>query len=349
MTQHRPLIRLAGKPGQIGWEHGRQIRDRIDEAWRFYSETLFGNRLSDLKEMGNLYLECIYGFSDPYGKEIEAIAAGSGHRSWEIAVLNARTEIFLKLLEENPPGECTAVYFPETRVLGQNWDWMKQLESLVVLMEITREDGHTLLQLAEPGIIGKIGCNSAGIGVCLNILTGKASPPAVPVHVLLRAVLDGHSISDTLALFKTLRHGTCSHILMADDTGACIGMEFQGEKMSVVPAGTPFFLHTNHYLSDLADNHDVKKDIVYPSSICRYQTGVKLLESMDEDAGVEQLKIILMDASGRPYPICAPYMNYFGFLNGTVSSIIMDLPNRIMHISIGNPLENPYHRVGFSR
>lgn len=345
MAKQPTLVKLTGKSEEIGWQHGRQIRDRIRETWTFYSQTLFGNRLSYLKDLGNQYLESIYSFSSSYGKEIEAIAAAAGHKPWEIAVLNARTEILLRLLEENPLGECTAAYFPKTRVLGQNWDWMKQLEPLVVLMEIEREDGHKILQLAEPGIIGKIGFNSSGIGVCLNILTGKASPPALPVHVLLRAVLDGDSILDTLTLFSKLRHGTCSNILMADDEGRFINMEFSGEKMNVVEHTETFFLHTNHYLSGLADNHDVEKDIIYPSSICRYKTGRDLLGRLDEDAGVTELKTVLMDLSGDPFPICAPYMNYFGFENGTVSSIIMDLSKRTMEISIGNPQQNAYTTV----
>jgi isopenicillin-N N-acyltransferase like protein len=342
MAKQLPLVKLTGKPGEIGWQHGRQIKDRVRETWKFYSQTLFGNRLSFLQDMGNRYLEGIYGFSGVYGKEIEAIAAASGHKPWEIAALNARTEIFLRLLEENPPGECTAAYFPKTRVLGQNWDWMKQLEPLVVLMEIKREDGHKILQLAEPGIIGKIGFNSAGIGVCLNILTGKKSPPAVPVHVLLRAVLDGSSISDILGVFSGMRHGTNSNILMADDRGRFINMEFSGEKMKVVEDKKTLFLHTNHYLSDLADDHDIETDIVYPSSICRYTTGRDLLDGLGEDAGVPELKTVLMDPTGDPYPICAPYVNYFGFENGTVSSIIMDLPKRTMEITIGNPRQNAY-------
>lgn len=342
MMQRLPLVKLIGEPEEIGWQHGQQIEDRIREAWMFYSRTLFGNRISFLKDQGNQYLESIYGFSDAYGKEIEAIAAASNHRSWEIAVLNARTEIFLKLLEENPLGECTAAYFPKTRVLGQNWDWMKQLEPLVVLMEIERKDGHRILQLAEPGIIGKIGFNCAGIGVCLNILTGKASRPAVPVHVLLRAVLDGGSIADILSRFSKIHHGTCSNILMADDQGRFINMEFSGEKMEVVNDAGPFFLHTNHYLSDLANDHDIEKDIIYPSSICRYTRGRDLLDPFEADAGVSELKTVLMDPSGDPYPICAPYMNYFGFENGTICSIIMDLSKRSMDISIGNPRQNAY-------
>jgi isopenicillin-N N-acyltransferase-like protein len=38
------------------------------------------------------------------------------------------------------------------------------------VQKIIRPDGHQLIQLTEPGILGKIGMNSAGVGVCLNIL-----------------------------------------------------------------------------------------------------------------------------------------------------------------------------------
>ena len=70
MVQQLPRIHLKGTAEEIGWQHGRQIRERIRETWKFYSQILFGNRLEDLKNMGNSYLDSIYDFSTSYGKGI---------------------------------------------------------------------------------------------------------------------------------------------------------------------------------------------------------------------------------------------------------------------------------------
>ncbi len=96
---------------------------------------------------------------------------------------------------------------------------MEELEPLAVLMEIEREDGHRILQLTELGIIGKVGFNSKGIGVCLNILVGKQSPVAVPIHVLIRAALDEDDLEKVYNRYNQLEHGTYSNILMANDQG----------------------------------------------------------------------------------------------------------------------------------
>ena len=93
--------------------------------------------------------------------------------------LNARTEIMLSnakpnLMSSDGPNECTSLFCPTKGILAQNWDWDKTLESLMFVQKITRSDRHHLIQLTEPGILGKIGMNSAGLGVCLNILsTGR--------------------------------------------------------------------------------------------------------------------------------------------------------------------------------
>lgn len=158
---------------------------------------------------------------------------------------------------------------------------MRRLAALMVLVEIRRDDGHRILQLAEPGIIG---LNSAGIGVCLDILSGTASRPAVPVHVLL---------------------------------------------------------HTNHYV---ARPRDQSGDLLIPNSKRRYDRAGELLDA-DEPQSVERMQRILLDREGAPDSICAAYRDVGPFRIGTVSSIVMDLPRREMHLTAGNPAQHPYEAV----
>ena len=272
----------------------------------------------------------------------EAIAEGARLPSWQIAVLNARTEIYHALSERNLTNECTAVYLPGSRVLGQNWDWMAQLEPLVVLMEIEREDGHRILQLTEPGIIGKIGFNSEGIGVCLNNISGSTNLTAVPIHILLRSALDGRDIEEIFSRFNNTPLGTHSNILMADDRGGCIDMEFAGIRMRPVDFRMDPPVHTNHYLSELKDSQYTNDDQLYRNSVARYKRGRALADVLDMDAGVDSLKSILRDREDSANPICRSYKMVMGLQVGTVSSIVMDLPDRTMHITQGNPREAQY-------
>ena len=72
--------------------------------------------------------------------------------------------------------------------------------------------------ITEPGIIGKIGLNSSGLGVCLNILRINKRLDGVPVHIVLRAVLDATNINDALDRAKASGQGKASNSPSTGDT-----------------------------------------------------------------------------------------------------------------------------------
>ncbi len=336
------LVTLKGSPEEIGLQHGQLLKEKVAAAWEFYSQTLFGNQMEILEELGSQYLQVITDFSADYGSEIEALAKGAGLPAWQIAALNARTEIIHVLMEKLSIGECTTLYLAGSRILGQNWDWMEQLEPLFVVMRIDREDGHQILQIAEPGIIGKVGLNSKGIGVCLNILSGDPSPVAVPVHILLRSVLDSASLDEALTHFQNMDLGTYSNILIADDQGGSVDIEFARSEMSVVDYGDEIPIHTNHLLSDLKPGREPSKDPMFDNSLARYSRGQEILAATDKSADVADFKAILRDGENASDPICVNYKEQLGFMIGTVSSVIMDLPARTLHVTKGPPGTNSY-------
>lgn len=337
MSPSPHFVKLKGTSTEIGYQHGSLLKDRVHAVWKFYSEIMFGNRLDFLKTYGELYLKVIHNHDSGYGAEVESLAQAAGLKAWQIAVLNARTELFHRLVDAFKIGECTAAFLHKTRVLGQNWDWMEQLEAQVVVMEIERKDGHRIIQMTEPGIIGKIGLNSEGIGVCLNIMSGTASEVSVPVHLLLRMILDSTSLKEVGKRIESMQHGTYSNIMAADADGQFLDFEFAGSTFSVViyPEKSP--LHTNHYLEKQPESYNPEEDPIYPSSIARYSIGRQLLNAFPADAGVHELQSLFRDTSHQDHPICKPYSDFLGLQVGTVSSVVMDLPKRTAYISIGNP------------
>ena len=58
-------------------------------------------------------------------------------------------------------------------LLAQNWDWHPDLRASTVVW-IVEHDDRWFATLTEAGILAKIGLNSAGLGVCLNILRTTA-------------------------------------------------------------------------------------------------------------------------------------------------------------------------------
>lgn len=338
-----PVIKLEGSPEQIGRQHGELLKDRIQACFSFYTGQLFKNPNFDFHHYGDLYLKQIGDFSPAYEAEIRALAMGAGMEPWQIAVLNARSEIFLQASAEYIH-QCTALYFEDTRLLGQTWDWMSSCEDFMVLLDVTLENGHKFLTLTEAGIIAKIGLNSSGLGVCLNILFGKEPVTGVPIHILLRAVLDSQSLDEARQTLNNAPFGCYSNMLVADSDGGCFDFEFAGKVMKEAVYDSPPAAHTNHYLAcDELNDETPHLD----NSLKRFNKATRLSESYKAHC-VNSMKKILTDPQGGEDAICKKHAPFFdGMDHGTVCSLVMDLPNREMHITHGNPYQNPFkaHRL----
>lgn len=334
------LLQLSGTHREIGLQHGQLLRERISRTTKFYNDVLFQGKFDLIEEQGNLYLQKIDQFNSDFGDEIRAIAEGSGQPVWQIAALNARTEIYQRV-DASPKSECTAAFFPETGLLGQNWDWMEPMEELIVVMQITLPDGLKILQMTEPGIIGKIGFNSKGLGVCLNILTGPGNSPQVPVHVLLRSALECNSLQEFRNILDSTPMGTFSNIMTADSNSDCFDAEICGDHVRYPKYADGTMVHTNHFLSTYADRTDEATDDKFASSRERFSRGAKLYPGVDSN--LDKFKLMLADEDNAPLEICRAFRMVEGNILGTIASIVMDLPNQTLHISIGKCSENPWH------
>ena len=344
-TQHSNLIhvKLKGSPREIGLKHGVKLKSRIRASFKFYSEKLIKNFNLDVEKLSNEYLNLIRIHLKSYYHEIVAIAEGAGMQPWQIAYLNARTEIFHQTGSGIVLNECTSLFAKERRILAQNWDWMKECESLISLIEIEREDGHQMLMLTEPGIIGKIGFNSKGLGVCLNILGGKPESLGVPVHVLLRVALDSGSIDEAYRKIRSLPFCTFSSLLLGDQSGAVLNLELAGDQVQAVGCDDKPSVHTNHYLFDVFRNRfEDETHPMHKSSLIRFEHAVNLA-SRKFGLEVGDMIEILQDQENGDNAICSKFSSCLHFDLGTVCSVVMDLVKRKMFITDGSPLAAKFH------
>lgn len=332
-----PYLKLKGTPEEIGFQHGSQLKERVRSCYDFYINKLLVNPKIDLEMYGNLFLEKVREFHEPYALEIEAIARGAELEPWQVSILNARTEVFLKTMD-HIIGECTTCYFRDKRIFGENWDWMIETEDLIVLLEVEREDGHRFLMLAEPGIIGKIGFNSAGLGVGLNILHGNQFDVGVPVHVMLRAALDSQSIAAVQKRLEETSFCTFSNILLADDRGNYLDLELLGHDIRSVDYGQGNPIHTNHYLGTTLDETD---NPMYENSVTRMRRAHELLADIKQE-GVAEMQQLLLDTENGSDAICSEFERRFHYRVGTVSSMVVDLPGRCMWVTKGSPLRHEF-------
>ncbi len=225
--------------------------------------------------------------------EIEGLAAGAAQPDWLLYALNARSEI----LNNVKVAECTSLIDTRRRILAQNWDWGRALEERVVLLRVRGENGGDIATLTEAGILGKVGMNSAGLGVCLNILSYPGRLDGLPVHVFLRAVLERDNVTAVRALLAGYGPGKASHLLVADATGDSLSVEFAGKRWFELQPRDGFLCHSNHYLADDALN---RGELFYSTRERQHRAEQSL-------AGGGETWALLGNRDDGPLSVCRPY------------------------------------------
>ena len=333
MDQCFPVVKIRGGPEDRGRQQGTLLKERIHKTIAFYKKQ-FLQPEEQILDIARQFRESTKAFRTDLYLEIESMSRAAGVDPLWVYALNGRTEI----LNLNPM-ECTSLAFRKERLLGQNWDWDIEVETLAVILDIEKEDGHRIITMTEPGMIGKIGMNHRGLGVCLNFMTIEAyQPRGVPLHVLLRAILDSGTINDALSLIRPHLPGKVGNILIADRNGIAEDIELAGDEFFSIPV-EDLFVHTNHFLTKI--EYDL---MLFPNTMGRYRRARELLLELD-DPSIESMKRILGDHADEEYPICRKRFSHPWLTDDTsmtVTSIIMDLKNLQFHITRGNPFDNPF-------
>lgn len=323
-----PLVELGDDCAERGFEHGMLLRDRIEGTIDYYGK-LFGKPEAQVFELATHFRDQIRPFLSLYAAEIEGIAAGAKVDPRWIYALNARTE----MLSPVAANECTAMTFPKQALLGQTWDWAAEMEKLAVIMHIRRETRPDILMLTEPGIIGKIGMNSRGLGVCLNIVRSKNTLRGVPIHIMLRSILDSFDLSEAKAIAENAAAGKSSNVIVANNGGKYFNIAYANGDEYTISSGTAPHVHTNHFQEAEAS----------ACSLSRYGRSSELIEAL-QDHSIADMRRILSDTEG-PYPILSPYTPQDilgGREAGTVATVMMDLKKGTMAVRKGNGSDRPF-------
>ena len=350
MEEKFPVVDVKGSPEEIGAQHGKLLKNRINRVIEFYSDDTKkldeDGRESNIKYILNSarkFKNIIHAYNSEYSVEIESIAEAADVDPLWIYAINSRSEIMSNM--ENGSTECTALYFKNPRILGQNWDWAADLEELAFIMRLTKPNGHKIIQVTEPGMIGKIGFNNSGLGVCLNFLRVDEELNGLPIHIILRAMLDSKSIEEAKDLAKNVGKGRSGNILIGDKNGKYQDIEFGGSEIYLLDAENNHLIHTNHFLKN--EKLNLKPELLL-SSFKRYEIASNLAKS-HQTQSLELMKSILLDDTDSDLPICRRYIPGRVMEEvGTVCTILMDLNQEVMHITKGSPHHNPFTKISLN-
>ncbi|KAI4719062.1 AAT-domain-containing protein [Aureobasidium sp. EXF-10727] len=350
-------ITCKGSPYQIGHHHGTLARPQIHGSITFYTNLfLRTTKLSwDAVQTTALdFLPIIRENWPDYLEEMQGIAEGSQTSLAEIIALNVRTEINFGLFSDG----CTALSWAHgsSSLLAQNWDgknrtdglggfqWMTEQKQNLLLLTIHQPNKPTIKMVTEAGLIGKIGCNSAGVGVCLNAIRAKGMDKTrMPCHLGLRLVLESNSRKEAVEALQ--KHGIASscHMLIADSYGS-VGLEWSYKDLQVLEMnGKSQVFHSNHYL---VPHLGVTDTVWLEDSKFRIKRIQEICDELGQSPTMAEIQALFRDEKNYPYAICRAEEE--GNHSGTLFNIVMDLKAKKASVILGRPTTpEGVYEIGF--
>ncbi|WP_179404506.1 C45 family autoproteolytic acyltransferase/hydolase [Burkholderia guangdongensis] len=240
----------------IGERWAREIQQTTSLYLDFFPK--LGLDPQRVRALGEASLASLEAWCPGLADEIYAIADGAALPRWQLACLNARTEI-LAIAPPSAEGECSTTVFapsgPNAPRTLQTWDWHDSLALNGLLLQLVTRGGLTVKLFTEFGMPAKIGVNSAGLGLHFNILHHASDDDSagVPVHAIARRVLEeATTVQEAIELARSARvsASTVLTVFQRDDAtprAACIEMSPAATAV-VVARPDGWLLHTNHFL-----------------------------------------------------------------------------------------------------
>lgn len=349
-------IRCSGTPYEMGFTHGasatQEVHANIATYTVFFQETAKLTWEEARARAGTQFLPVLKAKYPAILEEMRGIAegAGLGLVLEDILALNVRSEIALT----NYADGCTSLAQTgaggET-YLAQNWDWLEQLRDGMVVLHIVPPvgDGYEAKFLSEAGIVGKIGMNAAGVGLCLNALrSGALNTSCLPIHCMSRRILQHTASADeALKLIEQLGVASTGNYVIADKTGNFFDIEFSPHGNVIMKAAKGatygYVAHTNHLCGP--DRPVKLKDHPSANSFSRLER-IKVLTDADVQNNVapsfESIRKRLSDEEGLPYSICRDRpLGAVGMERmTTLSTIIMEMKSLTCRLTIGRPCDD---------
>ncbi|EXJ79497.1 hypothetical protein A1O1_08761 [Capronia coronata CBS 617.96] len=344
-------VHCAGSPFEIGFTHGSsasaEVHQNVATYTMFFRETAKLTWAQARERAISRFLPTIKMQWPEIVEEMQGIAegAGGGLTLDDIVTLNVRTEIAFT----NYTDGCTSIGQAAEggkMFLAQNWDMIPELQQGMVFLHIAPAGSPIVLRFnGEAGIVGKIGMNSAGFGLCMNALRSAAlNPNNMPVHVMSRRLLQyATSYDDAIAIIEKFGVASSINYLLADKNGKHGDLECSPVGKFLIVPQKGYVAHSNHFYgpgrpSTLID-HPAADSL---TRLARLQE----LTEQDMRQGLpttfDSLRARFSDEQSTPPAICRAVPPGAVGIDRiiTLSTIIMELTSCTAKVTIGRPCDD---------
>lgn len=355
-----PIVHLSGSAYEQGLQHGQQLRQRIHHNIKVYFDRFLQEGAltrNEVLERARRYAAAIKEQNSDYEDGMRGIAEGAELSFEEIVALNVRYEILyyqFAVREMAAQDGCTAFAVAPARsenghlLLGQNWDWIPDVAG--ALLHTKTPEGHRVLSFTEAGIFGgKIGFNSAGVGLAINGITTTEDDWARlgrPFHLRCYEILQQQSLDDAVRAASGGDISCSANFLIAALPDQAIDVEAAPGAANQLGWQNGCLVHTNHFIDPDQLGIQEPSDEIRGYSCLRQERMEAQLEQ-HERISVANILDALRDHANPPRSICrhvdrsAPVDEQYE----TVTSIVIDLHEASMLVSDGPPCENEYAHI----
>jgi hypothetical protein len=321
------VVDVSGSGRQRGRMHGEILRGRIADALeRWDAEVRERMGIPAAEHVAGLlsatrFLPAIESRTPELLEEVRGIAEGAAVSFDRILAYNLMDEEWWYSQAQGHRHACSLVAVKggagRRTLLAQNMDLPEVMDGGQTILRSTAPDGSRTVVLTAAGMIGLTGCNSAGLGVCVNTLSMlNRSSEGLPVAFVLRGLLERRSLAAAETFLHTVPHASGQHYAVGCGEDAA-GFECSAGSVVASDGGTTRFWHTNHPLT----SRDVDPADADPGGSADSHTRLaRLAETAPDVESAADCEELLADKKG---PLCvAPEADHHWL---TFGSITMEL------------------------
>jgi len=247
----------------MGRIHGESLRADIIETMGRWKAALSENSGLTADEFVERFLDAtdfgpaIERSTPNLMEEVRGIAEGSGASFRDVYAYQLIDEqwIFMAQLqrERGPASQehCTAMGIFERAggppILAQNMDLPKYYDGSQTLLYLCAPDSHTNACVwTIAGLLGAMGVNERGVGVCCNTVSQlRSSRDGLPVVCVIRKILEQPTRPSAVAFVKSVHHASGQNYTIGGPDGITSLECSANQAVEYLPLPGRVF-HTNH-------------------------------------------------------------------------------------------------------
>lgn len=342
--RYRELI-AEGTPREMG----RQIGEAAGEEIRYFcsialdriNKTVHVTRAAAMAIVADA-MGLAQGYSPDLMEELRGMAEAARVSHEDLMLLQIRNQLHAASVSG-----CTSLAISGRprglSVVAQNWDNDPALDPCIIILTRHPIGKPALTTISPAGLIGYIGFNNAGIGVCLNALPAPARTHGVPHYFIVRRIYESNSLEHARNVVREAQRAVPATILLVTPQGPA-ALEATLDNVHILtPGSSECITHTNHcqHPDLVAINDD------FPELIDSYARKARIdeLQQADRERPItfDGIKRILRDHNHHPRSICRHTNDdaKTGFWQ-TTFSVMIEPEARRLHATRGTPCNHNY-------